>query len=87
MRYSDSQVLTVGEELKKRYVVGTIETHELVVTLMTMVQTDRISSVGMREILLTVFHGNASGVLRALESSSALISKELMDAIISDINV
>ncbi len=87
MRYTESQVKAITKELRGKYIAGETEGREVVIALVAMEQSGRISTADIRNVLLGVYYGNVNGVLRALEEASHLIDKNMIDSIINEVGL
>lgn len=84
--YNNRQIKLITDELQKRYTGGSIENYEIVITLLAMQKSGKISIKHIGEILLHVFNGNKIQVLKALEVADCLVDDTLIDNVIEDVN-
>lgn len=83
--YNSKQVKAIANELKRRFMLGEIEGHEVVVTLLAMAKAGKIKSDDIVDILLVVFSKNMQGVLRSLSRASSLVDDTMIDEILSEV--
>ena len=83
--YNDNQVKALARELQNRFFKNTVNDYEIVVTLMALEKTGKVTPEHIADILMYVFFGNRQGVLRALERAKPFLQDALIDAVIAEV--
>jgi hypothetical protein len=87
MRYTELQVNAILGELRKKFIAGEVDGSEIVIALVAMEQSGKIDTTDIRSVLLGVYYGNLSGVLRALHTASTLMDRKMIDGIIKEVRM
>ncbi len=87
MKYTKAQVKAITREMRKKFISGEAEGYEIVIALITMGQSGRLDTTGIRDVLLGVYYGNLNGVLRALQSASHIVDKNMISSIMKEVNL
>lgn len=83
--FSVNQKEALSIHLKKRFMSGEVEGHEIVVALLAMVEAGNILLGDIKNIMMSVFFENHEGVMRALLRAHQLVDDVMIDQIIREV--
>lgn len=84
--YTDKQLENVIQFLDAKYLLGEIEPHELVVTLLSMVKAEKINESQAAHVLMRIFMDNPEAVKKALDKAKIVADDKTLDEIVKKVN-